>query len=124
MEELMGYVRRPKPTYAKNRKSPHPQQQETKTVIEKAASHIQQQEASKIIPYLSTKMMVRSSSKREQQQWRNGHCSRLFLPGSKSHKVCVIIFFRDGSREKLESENHQRRQSQVRRAGARQKIAT
>jgi 5-formyltetrahydrofolate cyclo-ligase len=108
----------------KNRKSPHPQQQETKTVIEKAASHIQQQEASEIIPYLSTKMMVRSRSKREQQQWRNGHCSRLFLPGSKSHEICVIIFLRDGLHEKRESENHQRRPSQKRRAGARQKIAT
>jgi hypothetical protein len=41
-----------------NRKSPHPQQQETKTVIEKAGSHIQQQEESEIIPYLPAKTMV------------------------------------------------------------------
>jgi len=55
-------------------------------VIEKAASHIQQQETSKMITYLSPKMMVQSLWRRGQQQWRDGYnCSHVLLAGSSSH---------------------------------------
>jgi hypothetical protein len=55
-------------------------------VIEKAASYIQLQETSKMIPYLSTKMMLQSLWRRGgQQQWRDGDCSHVLLAGSNSH---------------------------------------
>ena len=119
----MGSVRRPKPTYAsrtivssyKNRKSPHPQQQETKMVIEKAASHIQQQETSKMIPYLSTKMMLQSLWRRRQKQWRDGYCSHVLLAGSSSHN-----FFVNTARVNCASVCHQRSSWESCQAGARQ----